>query len=239
MKIEKLVSIILPTYNEKDNLPRLINEIDKSLKGKDYKYELVIVDDYSPDGTWRLAQEFQKRRGDIKLIIRKNERGLASAIRRGIEESIYDDVIIMDTDLSHDADILPNMLKVSQDYDIIVASRFMKGGRMIAPLHRIEGSRLMNFFIQMILNSKIKDNTGGFLFLNRKKLFILDLDSIFYGSGDYCIRLLYSAQRRGFKIYEFGYTHHYRIKGQSKTLFFSMAFKYFWEVLKLRINNLL
>lgn len=232
----KQVSIILPTYNEKDNLPRLINEIDKSLKDKDYVYELVIVDDNSPDGTWKLAQEFQNRREDIRLIIRKNKRGLASAIRKGIEEAVYNNIIIMDTDLSHDSDTLPNMLEKSKTYDAVIASRFVKGGKMIAPMYRVKGSYLMNLAIRILLSSKIKDNTGGFLFLNKKKLSLLDFDSIFYGYGDYCIRLLYHARRKGFKICEIDYTHRYRIKGKSKTSFFSMAFKYFWEVLKLRIK---
>lgn len=235
----KQVSIILPTYNERDNLPRLIKEIDKSLKNKDWTYELVVVDDNSPDGTWKLAQKLQKTRNDLKLIIRKNERGLASAVRRGIEEAKYNTTIMMDTDLSHDACTLPNMLKKSQDYDIVVASRFTKNGKMLAPSCRVKGSYLMNWAIQILLNSKIKDNTGGFLLLNRKKLSLLDFDSIFYGYGDYCIRLLYQAQKKKLKIYEMGYTHRYRIKGQSKTLFFSMALKYFSEILKLRIKDIL
>lgn len=233
------VSIILPTYNERYNLSRLINEIDMILKDNGYTYELVIVDDNSPDRTWEIAQEFQKIRKNINLIIRKNERGLASAVRRGIEEAKYDTVVMMDTDLSHDARTLLNMLNKSKDYDIIIASRFVKNGKMIAPLYRVKGSYLMNLAIQIILNSKVKDNTGGFLLLNRKKISVLNFDSIFYGYGDYCIRLLYQAQKKGLKIYEFGYTHRYRIKGESKTSFFNMAFKYFWEVLKLRINDIL
>lgn len=234
----KQVSIILPTYNEKENLLRLIHEIDNSLKGKDFVYELVIVDDNSPDGTWKLAQNLQKKRRDINLIMRKNERGLASAIRRGVEEATYDSVIIMDTDLSHDANILPNMLEKSEGYDIVIASRFVESGKMVAPWYRIKGSYLMNLAIQVLLNSKIKDNTGGFLLLNRKSIYALDFDSIFYGYGDYCIRLLYYAKKKGLKVCEIGYTHHYRTKGKSKTVFLNMAMRYFQEVLKLRFTNL-
>jgi len=234
MKTKK-VSIILPTYNERENLPRLIKEIERSLSQKDY--ELVIVDDNSPDGTGEIAQKFQKDNKNIRLIIRKNKRGLATAIRKGIEEATYNKIIIMDTDLSHDAHTLPNMLEKSQKYDIVVASRFVKYGKMIAPFSRVKGSYLMNLAIQLLLNSKIRDNTGGFLFLDREKLSSLNFDSIFYGYGDYCIRLLYYAQKKGIKIHELGYIHRYRIKGESKTLFFNMAFKYLWEVLKLRINS--
>ncbi|MBL7147200.1 MAG: glycosyltransferase [Nanoarchaeota archaeon] len=232
----KQISIILPTYNEKDNLPRLVNEVDKSLKGK-YVYELIIVDDNSPDGTWALAQELQKKREDIKLIIRKNERGLASAIRKGIEEAIYDNIIIMDTDLSHNANTLPDMIKKSEGYDIIVASRFVKNGKMIAPLYRIKGGYIINLAIRILLNSKVKDNTGGFLLISKDKLSSLNFDSIFYGYGDYSIRLVYYAQKKGLKIYELGYTHRYRTRGRSKTSFFKMGFKYFWEILKLRIKD--
>lgn len=234
----KQISIILPSYNERDNLPRLVNEIDKSLKNKNYIYELVVVDDNSPDGTWKLIQELQKIRKNLKLIIRKNERGLASAIRRGIKEAKYDDIIVMDTDFSHDTETLSNILDKSENYDIIVASRFVKNGKMMAPWHRVKGSYFMNLAIQILLNSKIKDNTGGFFFLNRKKLAILDFDSIFYGYGDYGIRLIYHAQKKGLRIYELGYTHRYRTKGRSKTLFFNMAFKYLREILKLRISNI-
>lgn len=234
----KQVSIILPTYNEKYNLPRLLNEIDESLKGKGYVCELIIIDDNSPDGTGELAQDLQKQRKDIKLIIRKNEKGFASAIRRGVEEATYDYIIIMDTDLSHDANTLSNMLEKSDAYDIVIASRFVKGGRMIAPWYRVKGSYLMNIFIRLLLNFNIKDNTGGFMLLNKKKLALLNYDSIFYGHGDYCIRLLYYAKKKRFKIYEFGYTYHYRIKGRSKTPFFHMAFKYFWEILRLKIKGI-
>lgn len=234
----KQLSVILPTYNEKDNLLRLINEIDDNLKEKGFVYELVIVDDNSPDGTWKLAQNLQKKRKDINLIVRKNEHGLASAIRRGIEEAKYNFVIIMDTDLSHDANTLPNMLEKSEDYDIVIASRFIENGKMVAPWHRIKGSYLMNLAIQILLNSKIKDNTGGFLLLNKKSISVLDFDSIFYGYGDYCIRLLYYARKKGLSVCEIGYTHRYRIKGKSKTVFLKMAIKYLQEVLKLRFTYL-
>lgn len=234
----KQVSIILPTYNEKENLPRLVHEIDNSLKDKGVVYEIVVVDDNSPDGTWKFAKGLQKKRKDIKLIVRKNERGLASAIRRGIEKASYDNIIIMDTDLSHNANLLPNMLDKSECYDIVIASRFVESGKMVAPWYRIKGSYLMNLAIQVLLNSKIKDNTGGFLLLNRKSISVLDFDSIFYGYGDYCIRLLYYAKKKGLKVCEIGYTHRYRIKGKSKTVFLKMAMKYLQEVLKLRFTNL-
>ena len=232
MAIKKHFSIILPTYNEKENLPRLIDEIEKSILKENS--ELIVVDDNSPDGTYKLVEDIQKGRDNIKLIVRKNERGLASAIRRGIEESSYDTIIIMDTDLSHDSHTLPKMLEKSEDYDMVVASRFVNEGKMVAPWYRVKGSYLMNLAVKILLNSKIHDNTGGFLLLNKKRLSLLDLDSIFYGYGDYCIRLLYKAQKKGLKIYELGYVHKYRIKGESKTSFFNMAFKYFWEILKLK-----
>lgn len=235
MEIKKPVSIILPTYNEKDNLPRLIKEIEGSIPKENF--ELVIVDDNSPDGTGELAKELQKKKKNIKLVIRENERGFATAIRRGIEESTHDKIIIMDTDLSHDAHTLPNMLKKSSEYDLIVASRFVKNGKMIAPSYRVIGSHLMNFAIRILLNSRIKDNTGGFLLLNKKKIYDLDFDSIFYGYGEYCIRLLYYAQKERLKIYEFGYTHRYRIKGESKTSFFNSAFKYLKEILKIKVKD--
>jgi len=234
----KQISIILPTYNEKDNLPRLINEIEDSLKNRDFIYELIVVDDNSSDGTREVAQNFKKKRKDINLIVRKNERGLASAIRRGIEKARYNSVIVMDTDLSHDAHTLPNMLEKSEGYDIVIASRFIENGKMVAPLHRVQGSYLMNLAIRILLNSKIKDNTGGFLLLNKKRVSVLDFDSIFYGYGDYCIRLLYYAWKKGLRICEIGYVHKYRIKGKSKTVFLKMALKYLQEVLKLRFKSL-
>jgi len=232
------VSVVVPTFNERDNLWKVLSEIEYGFEDADVDYEVVVVDDKSPDGTWELAHELARRDSRIKVVVRDSERGLASAILRGIRESSNDIVVVMDTDLSHDSVILPKLVGSLRKYDIAVGSRFVEGGRMNAPLSRVVGSKLINAFIRVILRSKLKDNTGGFLSLNKKCLSGMDLEWIFRGYGDYCIRLLNLAQQKRLKIREIGYTHNYRTKGKSKTPLIYMGILYLIEVLNIFKKNL-
>jgi dolichol-phosphate mannosyltransferase len=183
-----------------------------------------------------MVKQIMKRNKKVNLITRKNEKGLASAIRAGIFASKEDVFIVMDTDLSHDSRVFNEMLKYIPEYDLVIASRFVRRGKMKAPIHRVFGSYIMNLFIRLVLFSKIKDNTGGFFAMKKQSLKRMNLDYIFKGYGDYSIRLLYLAQKKKLKIKEIGYTHKFRVKGTSKTDFFRMAAKYLAEVLKIRMG---
>lgn len=124
------VSIIVPTYNERENIVKLARRLDAVMKGKGIEYELVVVDDNSPDGTAEAIKEASKELwGSVKVIVRKNERGLASAVLRGFEEANGKYLIVMDADLQHPPEDIPKIVeKLRSGCDIVVASRYTKGG---------------------------------------------------------------------------------------------------------------
>ncbi len=120
------ISVIVPTYNERENLEELFERIDKSLKN--YEYEIVVVDDDSPDRTWEFAQRLSERYS-VKVIRRSDEKGLSSAVIRGFEEAEGDVFVVMDADLQHPPEVIPELLKAIEDgADIAIASRYVPGG---------------------------------------------------------------------------------------------------------------
>ena len=120
------VSVIVPTYNERDNLPELFERISSSLRG--YDYEIIIVDDDSPDETWKLAEELSNKY-PVKVIRRTDEKGLSSAVIRGFKEATGDVFVVMDADLQHPPEVIPELLKaIEEGADIAIASRYVPGG---------------------------------------------------------------------------------------------------------------
>ena len=122
------VSVIIPTYNERDNLEELLDRIDKAMEGRDY--EVIIVDDDSPDRTWELAQELSKRY-PVKVIRRTEEKGLSSAVIRGFKEAEGDVFVVMDADLQHPPEKIPELIKALEDgADVAIGSRYVPGGKV-------------------------------------------------------------------------------------------------------------
>ena len=127
--MEPEVSIVTPTYNERENVPVFVKELDEVMCKHNIPYELIIVDDNSPDGTAEVARQQKPKCGKIKVIVRKNERGLASAVIRGIKEASTKYVVVMDVDLQHPPSVVPKIVeKLKEGYDLVVASRYTKGG---------------------------------------------------------------------------------------------------------------
>ena len=122
------VSVIIPTYNERDNLEELLYRIDMALKGRDY--EVIIVDDDSPDRTWELAQELSEKY-PVKGIRRTEEKGLSSAVIRGFKEASGDVFVVMDADLQHPPEKIPELLeRIENGADIAIGSRYVPGGKV-------------------------------------------------------------------------------------------------------------
>lgn len=231
--VEK-VSVILPTYNERESLPALLREIVRILTVENLNYQLVVVDDNSPDGTAAVIKEMVSEIPEIKLIVRKNERGLASAIRTGFEQSDGDVLVVMDTDFNHNPAIIPLLVYVTRYFDIAIGSRYVAGGGMDTSKLRYLFSLIFNLFIRVSLNMGTKDNLSGFLGVRRSVLDGIDYDHIFYGYGDYCIRFLYRAKLLGLKILEVPVVYNVRRGGESKTNFIKHLLQYTQSVLKLR-----
>jgi dolichol-phosphate mannosyltransferase len=228
------VSVVLPTYNEADNIVGLVNSIIENVP-PDFDYEILIVDDNSSDGTFPLAQEIFKSNPQIVPILRTTDRGLASSIRAGIEKATGDHVLIMDTDFTHDPKEIPKMLHLNRIFDVVVGSRFCAGGSMEDVPHYLF-SLVYNWFVRIVLRTQIQDNLSGFLALTRPELESLPFHKIFFGYGDYCFRLLHYAQRRRLKIIEMPVQYQTRQKGKSKSVFWKLFFSYTSALFKLKYN---
>ena len=182
------VSVILPTYNERGNIADLVEEIIKVVK-KPYALEVLIIDDSSPDGTGEEAKKLSKKYKQVRTIIRQ-ERGLASAILRGIKESKGDVVVAMDTDFSHPPSDIKRLLDGLKDSDAVFASRYVKGGSMHGDRIQYYLSMLFNYVVKIILNITILDSTSGFFAIKKKYVMGLN-EKLFTGYGDYCYKIIY------------------------------------------------
>ncbi|MFH1039062.1 MAG: glycosyltransferase [PVC group bacterium] len=236
--MKKNISIILPTYNEKDNIIPLIAVIQKTLDGRGDQYEIVVVDDDSPDGTGRLVRERWGQNGLVRCVIRKGERGLATAIRRGITDSAGDIVVVMDTDFNHQPEALPQLIDFQKYYPIVVGSRFISYGGM-RDWRRYYLSFFYNlFFIRPLLRTHVQDNLSGLFSIRRDALRELPGDAIFRGYGDYFLRLLYFAARKRFRVLEIPVYYELRTSGESKTSFLPIFFLYTKAALALKFHAL-
>lgn len=230
------ISIILPTYNERENIITLIKEIKNNMSKLRLDYEIIVVDDNSPDGTGEVVKQLTEKNKEIKCKIRYNKKGLSSAIKEGIEEASGELIVIMDTDLSHPPSTILELFENINDNDIVIASRYIKNGTMDASWSRYFGSMILNKAIDVILNLNVKDSTGGFLIFKKKILENLDTNKIFRGYGEFCFRLLYLLKRNNKRIKEIPFKYAARPYGKSKTNFLKTGFGYLYEAFKLRFS---
>lgn len=226
------VSVILPTYNESGNIVSLVHAILANIPSE-YEAEILVVDDNSPDGTYQLVMDQLGNHPSVVPILRTTDRGFAKSIRAGIEGATGDQLIIMDTDFTHDPKEIPKLLHVAQVYDIASGSRFCPGGAMQSTRHYI-ASRIFNEWVRLLLRTQIQDNLGGFFTISARKLRKLPFDLIFFGYGEYFFRLLHFAEREGFSIVEIPAIYASRKSGVSKSKFLKMIFSYSYAMIKLK-----
>lgn len=237
----KKISIILPTFNEAGNILPLIKSILTQLRRRRLTAEIVIVDDDSPDHTAAAVKKLRRR--NIKLYIRKHQRGLATAILYGLRHSNGNIIVFMDTDFNHQPKDIPRLIKplLTGTADIVIGSRYMKGGGMHmseAGTLQFLSSKLGNFFVnKILLDLPVKESLSGFVVIKRKTLTKLNLASIFQGYGDYCIRLLYHAYRQGYRLTEIPVVYGKRRYGQSKSNLIKMFMDYSKTALDLKFNK--
>jgi dolichol-phosphate mannosyltransferase len=228
-------SIILPTYNEKDNIVELVGAIHRHLAPGGFDYEVFIVDDNSPDGTADAVRMAFPDDPHVKLCVRTQERGLASALRYGAEHCEGEVLVFMDTDFNHDPAVIPQLIKFLEYYDVVIGSRFVMRGGMEDPA-RYVFSFVYNLGLRFLFGTRVWDNLSGFFAIYRSKLLELNLDQIFYGYGDYFIRLLVVGWRRGWHMLEVPVFYRLRMHGHSKTQFLSIFTQYTIAILKLRFR---
>ena len=208
------VSVILPTYNESENIAALSESLLSVLSSHGIAGEVVIVDDNSPDGTGKIADTLSKIDRRMRVVHRPSKLGLATAINDGSRAASYEIIVTMDSDLSHPPSIIPRMVSALDGADIVVGSRYAEGGRMEGPLHKIILSRMMNSFARWLLGLDVKDCTGGFHALKKTLFQELDIKSV---GGEYDLELLYKAKEKGYTVEEIPFTYKYRERGESKT----------------------
>lgn len=230
-----MVSVVLPTYNERDNILGLIERLEEVLRGE-HRYEIVVVDDDSPDGT---AEAVNGRFGQgdaVRLIRRNGERGLATAVKRGIEESQGDIIVLMDADFSHRPQDLPAMVALADRFDLVNGSRYHPEGGFQGSLRARSSSWIINWFLRVVLRLPTTDSTSGFLAIRRALMEKLSAERIFYGYGDFHFRLLVDAGRHSASIGEVPVVHQFRRGGQAKTRMFRDGWGYVWSAVKIRLG---
>lgn len=216
------VSVVLPTYNEKENIGDLIMEISCYLS-KDFpgRYEIIVVDDDSPDFTCEAVQVRYADAAFVRVIRRKDDKGLASAVRRGIREARGDIIAWLDCDFSMQPHKLAQLVsKVKDGYDIVVGSRFVRGGRDVRALSdsllAAVLSRALNYFASFMLGWTFKDYTSGFAAARRR---VFENIQIHGDYGDYFIEFIHTCRRLGYRVIEIPYFCLPRREGRSKTYF--------------------
>lgn len=208
-----MISIIIPTYNEAGNITALINEIRLALTGQ--QYEIIVVDDNSPDKTWQLVTKISLKNKRVKLIRRMDERGLTSAFNQGIDQSRGEIVGWLDADLSHPPVLLKKMIAQLVRYDVVVASRYVAGGSDLRQEKTaVILSRLINRLAQVCLFKDFTDYTSGYILLNKS---LLKKYRLIGDYGEYFLELIFYLKKNGKKIKEIGYINVSRRTGESKT----------------------
>ncbi len=227
--------VIIPTYNEAEN----INEIIDAVLALPATFDILVVDDNSPDGTAGLVKEKQKTSRRIFLLERPGKEGLGKAYIAGFRWALdrnYDYIFEMDADFSHNPADLPRLLKTLKDegYDMVIGSRYISGVNVVNwPLSRVILSYFASVYVRLITGMHIKDTTAGFVGYRRRVLEAVDLDKIQFVGYGFQIEMKYRAWRKGFKIKEIPIIFINRQKGVSK-MSGGIIHEGIWGVLKLK-----
>ena len=228
--------IIIPTYNERENLSPLLKEIFSHAPETD----ILIVDDNSPDGTGELADEIHQQNAQVNVLHRPGKQGLGTAYIAGFKYAIengYEAAFEMDADFSHDPRYLPDFLKAIEDADLVIGSRYIPGGDTPnwSLLRRfISGGG--NIFARFMLGLPVHDSTAGYRCYRREVLENIDLDSIQSQGYAFQIELAYRVMKHGFKIVETPIVFMDRRVGKSK-MSRKIVIEGFTYVLKARFSK--
>lgn len=230
--------IIIPTYNEIENIHLIIRAITALPRS----FDILVIDDNSPDGTAQAIKEIQKTQKHIHLIERSGKLGLGTAYITGFKwalEQGYDYIFEMDADFSHDPNsLIPLLEACEQGADMSVGSRYIRGGKVVNwPRKRILLSYFASIYVRLITWMPVSDTTGGFVCYKRNTLLSIDLDKISFVGYAFQIEMKYAVWSSGFKIKEVPITFKDRELGVSKmsTKIFKEAF---WGVFQIRKNTL-
>jgi dolichol-phosphate mannosyltransferase len=223
------VLVIVPTYNERDNLPAIVAAVHEQLPEAD----LLVVDDNSPDGTGQVADELAARDPQVKVLHRPGKQGLGTAYVAGFRWALaadYGYIFEMDCDFSHDPKYLPLLLEAARGgADLVLGSRYVAGGGTVnwGPMRKLI-SRGGSFYARTILGVGVRDLTGGFKCFRRKTLETIDLSTVSAQGYGFQIEMTYRAVKMGLRVDEVPIVFIDRRVGQSK-----MSRRIFLEALTL------
>jgi dolichol-phosphate mannosyltransferase len=211
-----LALVVVPTFNERANLPTLIAGLMQHPNVK-----VMVVDDQSPDGTGEVADVLAREHaGRIEVMHRTERRGLGRSYIDGIRKAIREPVDVvcqMDADLSHDPASLPDLVAATDRADVVIGSRYIPGGRILNwPLRRRVLSRFANAYIRIVTRLSARDCTSGYRCWRREALAGLPLDRFISDGYSFLVEMLYVASQRGCRIGEVPITFAERRQGESK-----------------------
>ena len=217
MRVGERALVVVPTYNERENIARLIDLV----LGKDERLEVLVVDDGSPDGTGAIVDGIQATNPRVHVKHRPAKRGLGTAYLEGFAwalERDYAYIFEMDADFSHDPAHLPQFLKAIQDADLVLGSRYREGKVTVVnwPIARLLLSYFANVYARTVTGLPLWDATGGFKCFRRKVLEAIDLNDVRSNGYGFQIEMSFRAWRKGFKLVEMPIVFVDRTEGQSK-----------------------
>ena len=227
--------VVIPTYNEAINLPQIV----PIALSQDPRLDVLVVDDNSPDGTGKIADELARANPRIHTIHREGKLGLGTAYIAGFKwalERQYDFVFEMDADFSHDPAHLKEFLKAIEDADVVLGSRYLNGKVTVVnwPMGRLMLSYLANIYARMFTGLRIWDLTGGFKCFRRRVLETIDLSQVVSNGYAFQIEMSVRAWRKGFRIREIPIVFVDRTLGQSK-MNKAIVREAVWKVPRLRL----
>ena len=210
------ILIIIPTYNELENIPTLLPEVLSKNDG----INVLIVDDNSPDGTGAFVENEMKKDNRIHLIKRPSKLGLGTAYIAGFKYALQNDfqlVFEMDADFSHDPNEIPKFLKEIENSDLVLGSRYISGVNVINwPMRRLLLSSFANFYTRFITGMPVHDATGGYKCFRREVLEAINLKKVTSNGYAFQIEMTYKAWKKGFRVKEIPIIFVDRVKGKSK-----------------------
>ena len=232
------ICIIIPTYNERENITRLIPIV----LAKDERIEVLVVDDGSPDGTAEAVKRLQAENGRVHLLERPSKMGLGTAYVAGFRFALdadFDLIFEMDADFSHDPRYIPQFIETAAHYDLVIGSRYISGVNVINwPMPRLVLSWSANRYTRLVTRLPLKDATAGYKCFRRQALAAIDLNRIHSDGYAFQIEMDFKVWKQGGRVKEIPIIFVDRTVGESK-MHPGIIKEAAWMVWKLRILSLL
>lgn len=233
------VSVILPTYNEKENIAILVPQLEKILKEQGWKNEILVVDDSSPDGTALVAKQLNEEYGNIKVVTRLKKEGIGAALREGYDKAEGKLIFSMDTDLSFDINVMPVILKqLNEGYDLVVGNRYSTKkdyeAKTLNVIAKRFTSRFGNKFLRLITGINIHDFTTNFRGMKRE---VWQKIRTKEKTNTILFEMILLTHYHGFKVGEQRVTFKDRIHGKSKLNLTKEAPKFLLKAINLSLKT--